>query len=391
MSESRTVAVVGAGVFGTTAALELRRRGHRVVLLDRGPLPHPEASSTDISKIVRPDYGDDVFYSALAEEAMEGWEEWNRRWGQRLFHPEGFLVLASGSMEPGGFEHESWRVLRERGHRLERMDPRTLAARHPAWNSERYPDGYFNPRAGWVESGRVMARLVEEAREAGVEIRDVSGVEGLLDSGSRVEGVRIEGGERIEADGVVVAVGAWTPSLLPWLGDVMWATGQPVIHFAPPDPAAFRAPVFPPWAADVARTGWYGFPAHPSDGRLKVGNHGPGRRVDPRGAQEVTTEEEVRFRAFFRESLPPLADAPLVERRLCLYCDTADGDFWIAPDPDREGLVVAAGGSGHGFKFAPVIGPLVADAVEGAENPRLERFRWRSGGEPVSEPARHLD
>jgi glycine/D-amino acid oxidase-like deaminating enzyme len=72
-----------------------------------------------------------------------------------------------------------------------------------------------------------------------------------------------------------------------------------------------------------------------------------------------------------------LADAPIVYTRVCLYCDTNDGHFWIATDPDRAGLVIAAGDSGHGFKFAPVLGEIIADAVEGKPNPLLHKFRWR--------------
>ncbi|MCA1595892.1 MAG: sarcosine oxidase, partial [Chloroflexi bacterium] len=73
-----------------------------------------------------------------------------------------------------------------------------------------------------------------------------------------------------------------------------------------------------------------------------------------------------------------------VYTRVCLYTDTWDGHFWIAPDPDRPGLVVATGGSGHAFKFAPVLGEIIADAVEGHENASLDRFRWR----PEVRPAR---
>jgi glycine/D-amino acid oxidase-like deaminating enzyme len=60
-----------------------------------------------------------------------------------------------------------------------------------------------------------------------------------------------------------------------------------------------------------------------------------------------------------------------------MYCDTNDGDFWIAPDPDRPNLTIATGDCGHGFKFAPILGELIADAVEGKSNPLLQKFRWR--------------
>src|SRR5947208_16671886 len=91
----------------------------------------------------------------------------------------------------------------------------------------------------------------------------------------------------------------------------------------------------------------------------------------------VTLQEEENLREFLSATFPALADAPLVYSRVCMYCDTNDGHFWIAPDPERPGGSVAAGGSGHGLKFAPVIGEIMADAAEGKSNPLLQKFRWR--------------
>ncbi|MGH2523234.1 MAG: FAD-dependent oxidoreductase, partial [Anaerolineales bacterium] len=90
---SRKILIVGAGIYGMTAALELRRRGHQVRVIDPGPLPHPLAESTDISKAVRLDYGPDEDYLALAEAALEGWKHWNAEWPERLFHTTGMLFL----------------------------------------------------------------------------------------------------------------------------------------------------------------------------------------------------------------------------------------------------------------------------------------------------------
>lgn len=354
------IAILGGGIFGVTAALELRRRGHDVVVHDPGPIPHPLASSTDISKLVRADYGADAFYTDLMDEALAGWRAWNRSWGENLFHETGLTVLAGAPMRPGGFEHESFAALGARGYPLERLDAEAIAARFPAWRNGRYVDGYVNPRGGWAESGRVVARLAQ----AGVVV-----------------------GPPVAADVTVVAAGAWTPELVPGLEGAMWATAQTVLHFRPADPDAWRPPRFLPWAADVATTGWYGFPAT-ADGVVKVGSHAEGRRVDPGAPRVVPDGEEERFRAFLRDSLPGLADAPLAGSRVCLYGDTFDGDFWIDRHPDRPDLVVAAGGSGHAFKFAPVLGGLVADAVEGRPNPRLARFRWREPAARRRESAR---
>jgi glycine/D-amino acid oxidase-like deaminating enzyme len=102
----------------------------------------------------------------------------------------------------------------------------------------------------------------------------------------------------------------------------------------------------------------------------------------------VLVEEIERCRAFLAASLPALADAALVGSRLCLYCDTRDGDFWIDRHPEREGLIVAAGGSGHAFKFAPVLGEIVADVVEGRSDRGHGRFAWREQANPGREQAR---
>ena len=379
--------MVGAGVFGVTAALALRQRGHGVRLLDPGPLPHPQAASTDISKLIRADYGADGFFADLGREALAGWEAWRAAAQTPLYHPVGVLMLSRAPLAPGVFEGDSWRTLAERGWDLTRLDAEALATRHPAWRLGPRADGYLNPRGGWAESGAVVARLGARARAVGVDLQEGVQVTGLVQTAGRVTGVQA-GDEAIDADAVVVAAGAWTPTLLPWLQDRLWATGHPVLHFRPADPGPWGPPHFLPWAADISQTGFYGFPAN-ADGLVKVANHGVGVRLSPDAPRPLPPGTESHFRSFLADALPGLADAPLVGHRLCLYCDTFDGDFWIAADPDRPGLVVSTGGAGHGFKFAPVLGDLAADAVEGVPGPRAHRFAWRERGTLRTEDARH--
>jgi glycine/D-amino acid oxidase-like deaminating enzyme len=331
------------------------------------------------------DYGADRFYHELAETALEGWDRWNRTWPHPPYHEDGFLLLSRGPMRPGGFEFESWRLLRERGYAPRRVGEEVLRRDHPAWDPSESVDGYFNERAGWAESGAVVSGLLARCAEAGVRLVS-EGVLPLDPGQSRVGSLTTRGGGE-GFDVVVVAAGAWTPTLVPWTREILWTVAQPVLHLGVDDPTPFQPPAFPPWAADIAGSGWYGFPAL-SDGRLKIGHHGPGRRVDPDDRGEVGEDHVRRCRRFLAGAMPALADAPVVGRRVCLYCDSFDGDFLIAPDPDHPGLVVAAGGSGHAFKFAPLLGSLVADAVEGEDNPWAQRFRWRRAGRTRTEDAR---
>jgi glycine/D-amino acid oxidase-like deaminating enzyme len=378
--------IVGGGVFGATAALELRRRGATVMLLDPGPLPHPDAASTDISKLVRLDYGADAFYAEQMEVALAEWRRWNEGWSEPLFHETGILVLSGEAMSAGSFEGDSYALLSARGHRLERLDSESLPDRFPAFRRGRYRDGYYNPRGGWAESGRVVSALLADAEREGVIVRGGVRVLPIDAAKPKLEAVESETGERFLAGAVVVAAGAFTPVILPELADRLTVIGQPVLHFAPADLEAFRPPAFVPWAADIARTGWYGFSAHA--GVVKIANHGPGVRVDPAAPRLVPDGAEARFRTFLQESLPGLASASRVRERLCLYCDSFDGDFFIDRHPTCSGLVVASGGSGHAFKFAPLLGPMIADAVDGSQQ-GTARFRWRARSEGRAEVARY--
>ena len=365
--------VVGAGINGVVAAIELRKRGHDVVLVDPGPLPHPLAASTDISKVVRAAYGVDEEYTELAERSRELWQKWNVQFGVELYHEVGFLCMRQRSMQSGDFEYESLRLLERRGHRIQRVNSDYLRRHFPAWNADCYPDGFLDFEAGYAESGRAVALLIKQAKSIGVELREGKFV--ALDEGdNRVKGIVLESGEKVPADAVVMAVGAWTPYQLPFTRDFFRASGQPVFHLKPTQAELFTPERFPIFGADISATGFYGFPLN-REGVVKIANHGHGREMLPDSPDRVVTkEEENKMREFLARSFPSLADAPIVFTRVCFYCDTNDGDFWIAPDPDRVGLTIATGDCGHGFKFAPVFGGIIADAVEGKVNPR---FRWR--------------
>jgi glycine/D-amino acid oxidase-like deaminating enzyme len=136
------------------------------------------------------------------------------------------------------------------------------------------------------------------------------------------------------------------------------------------------------WAADISRR-WYA--SGIKDGTLKIANHGVGRACTPT-IHGVLPAEEARFRTFVR-AICPRSPTRRSSGHGCAATATFDGDFWIAPDPERR-LDRGAGDSGHAFKFAPVLGGLIADVVEGTPNPWAQRFRWRARGRDATEAAR---
>jgi sarcosine oxidase/L-pipecolate oxidase len=385
------VVIVGAGAFGLATARELVARGHDVTVVERGRAPHSEAASTDMSKLVRGDYGVDGLYTDLMERAWPRWhganERWRRELGRELCHETGFLVLSSEGFAQGGFEHDSFATLEARGYPLERLRGDELVRRFAALGAGRFVEGYVNPRAGWVESGAVIAAELRSLRQERCRIVEDFRLASLERRGGRVVGVRASDGALVEGDAVVLAAGSWLPSLMPELARLVRPSGHPVVVLRPTTSAPFVVPTLLPWAADIGRTGWYGFAAN-ADGLVKVANHGVGVSHEPEAPRVVPESAVERARSFLRGAVPALADAAVATTRLCFYADSFDGDFLIARHPDEPGLVVATGDSGHAFKFYPVLGELVADALLGLDNPFLARFAWRDAGPPRAEQAR---
>lgn len=384
MAKKRVI-VVGAGIFGASTALALADEEYDVILLDAGAIPHPLATSTDISKACRMEYGSDLVYMELMEDAFLGWDRWNRDWQAQghapLFHKTGILFLTSQEMSINSFELDSYNALQSKNWKPQRLNPAILKESFPAWSQGGFRDGFFNPQAGFAESSKVVSRLIDMAKQKGVRVFPHCPVEKLLntDAGGRkkITGVRCSTGQSFNADEVILCTGVWTKRLCPELDECFKISSHPVFHFKLPEAHRdlFRAERFPVFAADITETGVYGFPV--IDGLIKIATHGLGQLVTPESPREVSQSQHRAIRNFLEKSLPILKDAELIESRLCFYCDTQDEDFWIARDPSKLGLTVATGGSGHGFKFAPILGKLVVNVLEGQNSPWTKKFSWR--------------
>ncbi|HMR43797.1 MAG TPA: FAD-dependent oxidoreductase, partial [Saprospiraceae bacterium] len=267
--------VIGGGIFGVTAALELQNRGHQVAVFEKGTLPEPKASSTDISKMIRADYGADELYTNMMVEAFEGWHRWNRIFSRPRYHEVGFLLLTREPPLSGTFEAESIRMLSQKGFPLVHLDEKILSGRFPLWNREIYRGGYFNPKAGWAESSAIVSELVTLGKKEGVQFIENEGLESFIFKNEEVAGFQSNTGNKHLADLTILTAGTWSQHLLPDLKTLIKTIGQPVFHLLPENSRLFSAETFPGWAADISKTGWYGFPAQPN-GIVKIANHGVG-------------------------------------------------------------------------------------------------------------------
>lgn len=374
---SADVVVVGAGVMGSWIALQARREGWRTTLIDAFGAGHSRATSGDETRIIRASHSDDPFYSRWSREALPLWKALADETGERLFVPSGVLWLAH---DEGGWEASSEITLRALGIPVERLTPAEIADRWPQLRADDLAFAIFEPEGGFLMARRGVAAVartfVAEGGRFELAWADpvMTGMTAAMD-GRRLLEVTTRGGISHAAETFVFAAGPWLPSLFPEvLGSLIRVTKQDVIFLGPPaGDDRFAAEALPCWL-DSEGT-FYGIPA--VDGRgMKIGPDRYGPPFDPTDGERVVDPESVRtMRAYLAMRFPALADAPVVETRVCQYETTPDSQFIIDRHPDFDNVWLVGGGSGHGFKHGPVIGRHVVGRLRGAPvGPGEERF-----------------
>ncbi|KAK9775634.1 putative FAD dependent oxidoreductase domain-containing protein [Seiridium cardinale] len=373
-SKDEHVLIVGAGVFGLSTALELKKRGyHHVTALDRYLPPVLDGSSVDISRVIRTDYADPL-YGKMAIEAYEGWVGGYRDY----YHHSGFVILAN--QQGNSYIEKSKEVSEALGSKLEEFEDGNEVRRI-------YPNipanlgglkAYHNPQGGWADAA-------------------ASTVLSLKYTGKRVVGVNVVQGEPILAAQIVLATGAWSNTLIPITG-AMSASGQPVGFIQLTRKEAEELKDIP--VIINLNPGVFCFPPTPQSNILKIARHGYGWATQMEGGKDepgtsqtkivsapkrdgnnvdasyLPDDAEEALREGLRQLLPQFANHSWMNRRLCWYSDTPQGDFIIDHHPKIEGLFLATGGAGHAFKFLPVLGHCILECYE--NNASLEvRNKWR--------------
>lgn len=353
--------VIGTGGVGSAALWQLARRGLRVLGLDRFPGAHDRGSSHGQTRMIREAYCEHPDYVPLVQRAFELWTELEQASGQRLYHEVGLLEIGppDGMVVPGVLQSAQRHNLN-----VEPLNHSQVARRFPGFQMDEQDVAVFEPRAGYLLAEPCVLAQQQQARELGAELQTAevqswtAGQDQIVVQTDR---------ESISANRLIVTAGPWARDLLSEIGVPLRVLRKPQNWFATDDSRYQAERGCPAFLIEGAEGIFYGFPQLDARG-VKVGEHTGGSEVaDPLTVDRgVDLQQRGRVEAFLQRRLPGVT-GPATDHSACMYTNSPDGHFLVDRHPAHPQIVFAAGLSGHGFKFAPVLGQALADlAIDGA-------------------------
>lgn len=350
------VAIAGLGAMGSAAAWHLASRGVGVVGFDRFRPPHALGSSTGHSRIIREAYWEGPDYVPLVRRAFDWWATLEATSGRRLLHTTGGLVIGP---EDGALVTGALASARTHGVPHERLSAAEIRRRFPSLQPDDSLVGLLEPRAGMLVPEEAIAAMLGTASRLGAELHYHEPVVSWQAAPGGVA-VRTAGGEFL-ARRLVLAAGAWMASALPGISLPVRVTRQVLFWLSAEGESSLFAPSqLPIWLWET-REGpvWYGFPDF-GHGPKVARHHGGTPATADAVDREVTAADIDPLLAFLATAMPAMGGT-VIESQVCLYTNTPDEHFLLDRHPDCPAVLIASPCSGHGFKFAPTIGEILAD------------------------------
>jgi sarcosine oxidase len=359
LSERFDVAVVGIGATGSAVLHELARRGGRVIGIEQFDPGHDRGSSHGESRILRLSYFEHPSYVPMLVAAREKWMALDQDTeGEKLFVETGCLEVGPPNAE---LVQRSLQASRRHHLDVEELTGGEIEQRFPAFRLPKDWFGIFQPQGGFVRPEMAIRRHVDLATRAGARLLTRTRVERLE---SRPDGVRLilPGGELV-AEAVVVTAGAWLQQLVSQSRMPLAISRQVVGWFEPDDASLFAVGRFPVFLLATGQDAYYGFPDLGSG--FKMASHvlGPSLASADALRQDAAAADENRIRMALGRYLPE-ADGRCLRMQTCMYTNTPDGHFLLDRAEHDARIVIGSACSGHGFKFAPVLGEILADMAQ---------------------------
>jgi len=370
--------VLGLGAMGSATLFHLARRGSKVLGLERFDLVHEYGSSHGLTRIIRLAYWEHPTYVALLRRAYELWRELENAAGERLLYITGSVDagLPGSSVFEGALKSSQLHGLPH-----EVMNGAELHRRFPGYGLPQEFQCLYQPEGGFLLPERCNVAHVVQAQAHGAEVHCR---EPVLEWGAQPGRVWVRTARgRYEAGRLVICAGPWAAKLVPELAGLAVAERQVLAWLQPTRPDYFRVGAFPVFNLEVEEGRYYGLPAFLIPG-FKFGKyHHRGEQVDPDAANRAPQpEDEELLRAFARRYFPHGA-GPTMMLKACLFTNSPDRHFILDRHPDHPEVAIAAGFSGHGYKFCSVIGEVMADlARDGETRHDIEFFRSRRFATP---------
>jgi len=350
--------VIGAGGMGSAAIYELSRRGQRVLGLEQFAVPHELGSSAGATRIFRFAYFEHPSYVPLMRLSFARWQALERDFGERLVTVTGGLDIG---LPEGRVIRGAKAACKEHALPHEVLRAAEVARRHPAWRLPPEFEAVYQSEAGFLPADRAILAHVALARRLGAEVRENEPVRGWRAVGDRVE-VETEQG-RYEAGALVVAAGAWSGRMLGQYGfESLAVPERQVVGWFETGGAHFAPGAFPVFILDCPENGgYYGFPERAAGEGFKLGRfHHREEKVDPDTIdRRILPEDEAVLRWIGRYLSAAMGAA--MGFKTCMFVNSPDEHFIVDLLPGHGNVAVAAGFSGHGYKFCSGIGEVLAD------------------------------
>ena len=371
MSQEFDCIVIGVGGMGSSTLYNLAKRGRRVLGLEQFDIPHAEGSSHGVNRIIRLAYYEHPSYVPLLRRAYELWSEIESVTGEQLLYKTGSIDTAPSGHEVFEGSLESC-LLHDIPHRV--LNHAQINEEFPGYQLPPGHMGLLQGDGGFVLSERSIVAYANAAMSTGAEIHAREVVSGWEPD---QDGVRVftDRGE-YTAERLVITAGAWTSGMVPILDDLAVPERQVLAWLQPIDGSLYTPEVFPVFNAYFDEGRYYGFPVYGIPG-FKVGRyHHLEEVIDPDFAiKTVNSEDEAVLRSAVERYFPK-ANGTTMTLKTCMFTNTPDEHFIVDLLPANPQVAVAAGFSGHGFKFASVIGEILADlAINGETEHNIDLLK----------------
>jgi sarcosine oxidase len=363
--------VLGVGGMGSATVYQLARRGRRVLGLERYDIPHAMGSSHGLTRIIRLAYYEHPSYVPLLRRAYELWDEIERAAGEQLLYRTGSIDAGPPDSRCFAGSLESCQI---HGLPHEVLSSEQLTARFPGYRLPADFRAVFQPDGGFLLSERCIVAHVLAAIEAGAEVHGREQVVAWEPRGSGVV-VRTDR-DTYTADRLVVTAGPWAATLVDELGGLATPERQVLAWLQPRRPELFQPATFPVFNLFADEGHFYGFPVFAVPG-FKLGryHHLEEQTTADTVDRECHARDEAPLRAFAERYFPDAA-GPTMALKVCMFTNSPDEHFIIDLHPAYPQVSIAAGFSGHGYKFCSVVGEIMADLAEhGGTGHHLGMFR----------------